>query len=82
MATQPTAEQSAREILAIFLSNSGCRSGEALPFGNVNVNWCARGLNAEDFDSGLEYAVIHKWIELIEKPHLALKITEEGFRQS
>ena len=82
MATIPTAEQSAREILAIFLSNTGCRPNEVLNFSNIQVNWNLRGLSADDLKNGLDCAVKKNWIELLTEPNSALKITDDGFNKA
>jgi hypothetical protein len=81
MASLLTPEQYARKILAIFMSNL-CRPNDALHMSNIQNGWSKSGLIAEDFGKGLEFAVDHEWIELINEPHSALKLTDEGFRQA
>ena len=81
MATLPTAEQTAREILAIFVGHFKCRPGFVLRLNNFMAIWHGRGLHAEDFKPGMEYAAQQEWIEVREDGG-SFRLTEAGFAEA
>lgn len=77
MAQIPTPETLARRILAGLL-DQGCRPGEGT---TAQALWHSFGLTqAEDFNTGLTYAVEKGWIEVSES--LFVKFTEAGFAEA
>jgi len=76
MATIPSPEKNARKILAIFI-NRNLRSGECLRLNIFDAIWNKKGLRADDFKTGMEYAVAQGWIEVRENHMYCL--TEKGF---
>ncbi len=73
MATLPTPEESAREILNIFVNQCNRRAGEVLRINNFQ-----RGLRGEDFTAGIEVAKTSGWIEVLEGG-VSFKLTDAGF---
>lgn len=81
MATLPTPEETAVEILDIFVNQNKCRPGDVLRTNNFNAVWHTRGLAAEDFKPGMEYAAAQGWVE-IQQNSDAFKLTESGFAKA
>ncbi|MCJ7777438.1 MAG: hypothetical protein MUP16_03900 [Sedimentisphaerales bacterium] len=79
MATIPSLEDNARKILAIFI-NHNLRSGECLHINVLDAIWNKKGLRADDFKAGMEYAVGQGWIETRENNMYCL--TEKGFSEA
>jgi len=65
VATRPTIEQCAREILAIFVSHYGSRPGEVLRRTSFLKLWPQRGYRPKDFGAGITFAVESGWLELL-----------------
>lgn len=80
MATLPTPEETARNILAIFVEHFKCRSGQVLRINNFSAVWHKRGLAAEDFKPGMKYAVAQGWVEALPTGD-AFKLTSTGFAE-
>lgn len=78
MATLPTREEIAREILAIFIGHFNRRAGEVLRVNNFLAVWHNRGLKAEDFKPGMELAVERGWIEVL-RGGSSFRLTSDGF---
>jgi hypothetical protein len=74
MATAPTSEKSARDVLRIFAAK-GVRVGESLVRGELGVAFQrAGGINAELL-SGLKYAIERQWLE---KNGTGFRLTDTG----
>jgi len=78
MATLPTPEQCAREILAIFVWHFGLLAGDVLPHNNFLTLWPQRGYRSEDFDAGVQFAIARGWLELVPSGNL-YRLTKSGF---
>ena len=81
MATLPTPEQTAREILSIFAGHFKSRPGHALRINNFLAVWHSRGLQAEDFKPGMEFAEENEWIEVIDGG-TSFRLTDAGFAEA
>ncbi len=81
MATLPTPEETAVEILAIFVGHFKCRAGVVLRINNFLAVWHTRGLAAEDFKPGMEYAVKQGWVE-VQPGGDSFILTESGFAKA
>ena len=57
VATLPTPEQVALEILAIFVEHFRSRPGDVLRNNNFMAVWVQRRMSADDFKPGMEFAV-------------------------
>lgn len=64
MATLPTHEEIAGEVLSIFVGHFNCRPEHVLRVNNFLAVWHSRGLEAEDFKPGMEFAVQRGWIKI------------------
>jgi hypothetical protein len=78
MATLPTPEEVAGEILSIFVGHFNCRPGEVLRTNNFLAVWHGRGLKAEDFKPGMELAAQRGWIEVL-SGGTSFRLTKDGF---
>jgi hypothetical protein len=78
MATLPTPEETAREILAIFVGHFNSRPDHVLRVNNFLAVWHGRGLAAEDFKPGMEYAAAQGWVE-VQPSGDSFKLTSAGF---
>ncbi len=78
MATKPTPEKCAREILAIFVSHFGLLAGEVLRRNNFLTLWPQRGYSAEDFEAGLQFAIKSGWLEVLPGDN-SYRLTKRGF---
>ena len=78
MATLPTPEETAREILAIFVGHFKSRPEHVLRVNNFLAVWHTRGLEAEDFKPGMEYAAAQGWVE-VQPGGISFKLTSAGF---
>lgn len=81
MATLPTPEETSREILSIFVTSFNCRPEEVLRINNFHSIWHSRRLRAEDFKSGMEFAVNKGWIEVL-KGGSSFRLTASGFAEA
>lgn len=77
MATAPTPEQSAREILSI-MNNFGVALGEALPSNSLILVWSSRELQFEDLQPGIEFAKAQGWIKA-NSDGTSFELTQAGF---
>ena len=78
MATLPTPQELAQEILDIFVSHFKARTDDVLRVNNFLDIWPKRGHTSEDFSSGLEYAIKEGWLELLPGGS-SYRLTESGF---
>lgn len=62
MATAPTAEDSARRLLAHF-AKMNQRSGEALMRGHVEIAFQGDVFRSADFEAGARYAHEKSWLQ-------------------
>ena len=65
MATIPTPEDCAHEILSVFVTTFNRRPGEYLPINSFYKEMDKRRLRMDDFRSGLNYAVTQGWLEIL-----------------
>ncbi|MFH1045122.1 MAG: hypothetical protein V1796_08820 [Pseudomonadota bacterium] len=78
MATLPTPEKYAREILAIFVWHFGLLAGEVLRRNSFRALWPQRGYRAKDFNAGLQFAIESGWLELLPGDN-SYRLTRSGF---
>jgi hypothetical protein len=78
MATHPTSEQCAREILAVFIAHYGLRPGEVLRRNSFLTLWPQRGYRPKDFKAGLQFAIESGWLELLSDGK-SYRLTRSGF---
>ena len=81
MATIPTPEETALEILDIFVKNFKCLSGDVLQIHYFNTLWLKRGLVAEDFAHGMEFAAQQGWVEVL-RGGASFMLTAAGFAKA
>jgi pyrimidine deaminase RibD-like protein len=77
MAKLPTADETAREILTIFVEHFKCRPNDVLRINNFLAVWLPRGLATEDFGPGMELAIERGWVELVTQH--SFRLTKDGF---
>lgn len=63
MAKEQTSEESAREILEIFVQHFKLGAGKGLLWNNLQAVWIDRRNNMENLRPGLDFAVERKWLE-------------------
>lgn len=81
MGTIHSPEESAAEILNIYVHLFKSRPGDVLRINNFMSVWFPRGFVVMDFLAGLEYAMTKGWIE--ERPVIdAFKLTDAGFERA
>ncbi|WP_395400750.1 hypothetical protein ACHMW6_24630 [Pseudoduganella sp. UC29_106] len=74
-------EESAAEILNIYVHMFESRPGDVLRISNFMKVWFPRGFVVMEFLAGLEYAITQGWIE--ERPAIdAFKLTDTGFERA
>jgi hypothetical protein len=78
MVTIPTPEESALEILAIFVHHFKCRPEDVLQRHNFELIWLRRKLVAKDFAPGIKFAAQQGWIEILRKG-ASFMLMEAGF---
>ncbi len=78
MATLPTPEQCAREILAIFVWHFGLLAGDVLRRNNFLTLWQQRSYRPEDFNVGVQFAIESGWLELLADRN-SYRLTKSGF---
>ena len=78
MAKVPSPEETAREILDIFVSRFKLRAGKALRIRDFNAVWHTLELHADDFKPGMEHAAVQGWVEVLPGGEL-FKLTDAGF---
>jgi hypothetical protein len=77
----PSPEETAREILKIFVEHFNGRPGRVLRLPNFLAVWHPRGLHHDDFKPGMEYAVSQGWIE-VQTSGDSFKLTAAGFHEA
>lgn len=77
MANVPSAEESARKILAIFVQQFQARAGHVLRSNNFLAVMHLYDLRASDFNEGLKFAIEQGWVELLSDN--AYRLTQAGF---
>jgi hypothetical protein len=78
MATEPTAEESARHLLEIFQTHEKMGAGEILIRGPTRVEFLEDDQwHIQHFVAGLQYARQHRWIAL--PSPTVIRLTEDGF---
>ena len=76
MATIPTPEETARQILKIFVDPPyRCRAGDVLQYRNF-----VGKIDNRDFDPGMQYAIQQGWIQDLGKG--SYKLTQTGFDEA
>lgn len=65
MATQPTPEQCAGAVLAIFVWHFGLLAGDVRRSDSFLTLWQQRGYRPKDLEAGLQYAAIRGWLKLL-----------------
>ncbi|MGE5445222.1 MAG: hypothetical protein ACM3SR_11580 [Ignavibacteriales bacterium] len=75
-----TPEESAREILKIFIE-SNRRSGGFLQRTNLDTKWQKRGLSVTEFWQGIGYAESQDWIE-VQNNKMTFCLTQKGFTEA
>jgi hypothetical protein len=79
MARMPTPEESARNVLRIFVSHFSGRPGWVLRWINLDApTYKRRYLHYDDMGPGMEYAVKEGWIEALPDGD-SFRLTEAGF---
>ncbi|MCH7376115.1 hypothetical protein MM182_12110 [Aeromonas sp. MR19] len=78
MATEPTPEQSAREIVSIFIDHFDLGPGSTLRINNFNILWPARRFQHNDFNTGMVYAMAQRWI-VANGDRTSFELTQAGF---
>lgn len=81
MASLPSPEQTAREILEIFVGHFKRRPDDVLQVKNFISVWHARGLEAADFKPGMVFAAEQGWVEVTRQGE-AFKLTSLGFSEA
>lgn len=81
MATLPTPEETAREILSIFVGHFNSRPGHVLRINNFLAVWHSRRLQSEDFKPGMEFAVEKEWVEVLDNG-ISFRLTGAGFAEA
>lgn len=81
MASLPSHEATAREILTIFVERFGCRADHVLQHKNFLAVWRTRGLHEADFKPGMEHAAEKGWVEIIRGGD-SFKLTALGFSEA
>ncbi len=81
MATEPTPEQSACEILYIFIKHFNLGPGGTLRINSFNAVWPSRGLRFEDLQLGIEFAKAQGWI-IAHSNGTLFELTQSGFARS
>lgn len=78
MATIPTSEEIAGEILSIFVGHFRCRPEHVLRINNFLAVWHSRGFESEDFKLGMELAAQRGWVEIL-PGETSFRLTKDGF---
>lgn len=80
MAALPSAEDSARVILRIYVSHFNRRPGHVLSLNNFLCTIDKYDLRPEDFNNGLRFAINKGWLSL--ESESSYKLTESGFSEA
>ena len=78
MATIPTPEECAHEILSVSVTTFNRRPGEYLPINSFYEEIDKRRLRMDDFRSGLNYAATQGWLEIL-GDGTAYRLLEAGY---
>ena len=78
MATLPTPEQCAREILAVLVWHFGWLAGDVLRRNSFLTLWQQRGYSSSDFEAGVQFAVERGWLEVLPDGK-SYRLTKSGF---
>ena len=81
MAALPTPEQSAREMLEIFVGHFKCRVDDVLRVNNFIILWHDRGLATQDLQAGMDFAAAQGWIEILPSG-ISYKLTSMGYAEA
>ncbi len=81
MASMPTPEETAREILAIFVHQFNNRPDDVMRLNNFTAVWHSRGLDAADFTPGMTYAAQQGWVDVLPKGE-SFRLTAKGFAEA
>ena len=84
MAIIPTPEEIALAILDIFVNfvnHFELRPGDVLDIRKLKAVWFKRGLAAEDFAPGMDFAVQRDWIEVL-RGGSSFKLTAAGYAKA
>jgi hypothetical protein len=79
MAAAPTAEDSARRILHIFLE-FGHRSGDVMQQNSFIAPFAEPGWKASDFNAGITFAISEGWLESVSSA--SYRLTDLGFGEA
>ena len=78
MATIPTPEYCAHEILSVFVTTFNRRPGEYLSINSFYKEMDKRQLRMDDFQSGLNYAATQGWLEIL-SDGTSYRLLEAGY---
>jgi hypothetical protein len=81
MAKIPSPEETAREILRVFVSDFNLRPGGGLMAQNLRSEWIKHGQHNEDLSPGMEYAIRKGWMEVSPEGD-SYKLTEAGYERT
>jgi hypothetical protein len=80
MATKPTDAQAARRILWIMVQRLNLRENGVAHDNNFQTTFPGSGFKIEDFQPGMNFAVLQDWVERIRSgPSPGLRLTARGF---
>jgi hypothetical protein len=79
MATAPSAEESARRILRIFLDHDQ-RAGDVLQQNTFIDPFAQPGWKTSDYNAGIAYAVAQGWLEPVTLG--SHRLTSDGFAEA
>jgi hypothetical protein len=80
MANSLATEESAREILKIFVEQNR-HAGGFLQRANIDIRWQKRGLSVAEFWQGVDYAESQGWIE-VQNNKMTFCLTQKGFTEA
>lgn len=80
MASIPTAEESARKIICIYVNNFNLQAGGVLLVNNFLNFFSENNWKISDFNAGLKYSITNEWLEFKTKDSYAL--TYKGFLEA
>lgn len=81
MATLSTAEQLARQIIAISINHFKCRPGFTIQKSSYLPILNDLGLRTDEFNRGMEYAAERGWVDVLENGKL-YRITDAGISRT
>jgi hypothetical protein len=77
MATAPTPEESARNILAIF-KHHNVQTDEVLLAGALNIQFINAGGSPADYEAGMGFAIQNGWLE---QDGMMVRLNAAGFAE-